>query len=69
MITPSGATGEVTLTATQPGNAQYLPAEPVVITFAVGPPPPGVHLSDDSAATKKSDKDTRATSYMSDGAH
>jgi uncharacterized repeat protein (TIGR02543 family) len=68
-ITPSGATGEVTLTATQPGNTQYLPAEPVVITFAVGPPPPGVHLSDDSAATKKSDKDTRATSYMSDGAH
>lgn len=68
-VTPSGTTGEVTITATQPGNAQYLPAQPVVISFAIGPPPPGVILRDDSAATKKSDKDTRATSFTSDGAH
>jgi plastocyanin len=69
VVTPSGATGQVTITATQPGNAQYLPAQPVVITFAIGPPPPGVILSDDSAATKRSDKDTRATSFTSDGTH
>ena len=69
VVTPSGATGEVTITATQPGNAQYLPAQPVVITFAIGPPPPGVILGDDSAATKRSDKDTRATSFTSDGTH
>jgi uncharacterized repeat protein (TIGR02543 family) len=69
VVTPSGSTGEVTVTATQPGNAQYLPAQPVIITFAIGPPPPGVILTDDSAATKKSDKDTRATSFTSDGAH
>jgi plastocyanin len=66
-ITPSGTLGEVTLTATQPGNAQYLPAQPVVITFSIGPPPPGVVLKDDSAATKKSDKDTRSTSFTSEG--
>ena len=47
VVTPSGATGEVTITATQPGNAQYLPAQPVVITFAIGPPPPGVILGGD----------------------
>ena len=66
-ITPSGTLGEVTLTATQPGNTQYLPAQPVVINFTIGPPPSGVVLKDDSAATKKSDKDTRSTSFTSDG--
>ena len=65
VVTPTGGTGEVTLTATQAGNAQYLPAQPVVITFSVGPPPPGVILTDDSAATKRSDKATRTTSYTS----
>ncbi len=69
VVTPTGGTGEVALTATQAGNAQYLPAQPVVITFAVGPPPPGVILSDDSSATKKSDKATRTTSYVSLPAH
>jgi len=69
VVTPSGIPGEVALTATQPGNAQYLPARPVVIAFPIGPPPPGVILRDDSAATKKSDKATRATSFTSDGGH
>jgi hypothetical protein len=69
IVTPSGGTGEVTLTATQPGNAQYLPAPPVVITFAVGSPPPGVLLTDDSSATKKSDKETPVTSFASGPDH
>jgi hypothetical protein len=69
VVTPSGAKGDVALTATQPGNAQYLPAQPVVITFPVGNPPPGVFLSDDSAATRRSDKATRASTYMSVPAH
>jgi len=69
VVTPTGTAGEVTITATQPGNAQYLPAPPVVIAFAIGPPPPGVILRDDSAATKKSDKDTPVTSFTSGGAH
>jgi hypothetical protein len=69
VVTPIGAAGEVALTATQAGNAQYLPAPPVVITFAVGPPPPGVILSDDSPTTKRSDKATRTTSYTSVPAH
>ena len=64
-LTPTGVVGEVTLTATQPGNSQYLPAPPVVITFAIGLPPPGVLLSDDSAATKKTDRQTRTTSFRS----
>jgi uncharacterized repeat protein (TIGR02543 family) len=65
VVTPSGTAGEVTLTATQPGNAQYLPAQPVIITFPIGSPPAGVVFSDDSASTKKSDKTTRITSYKS----
>jgi List-Bact-rpt repeat protein len=65
VVTPSGTTGEVTLTATQAGNTQYLSAQPVVITFSVGIPPAGVLLTDDSAATKRSDKSTRTTSYTS----
>ncbi len=68
-LTPTGVAGEVTLTATQPGNSQYLPAPPVVITFAIGLPPPGVLLSDDSATTKKTDRQTRTTSFRSGPAH
>ena len=41
MVSPTGAQGEVTLTGTQPGNAQYLPAPPVVIAFPIGPLPWG----------------------------
>jgi plastocyanin len=69
VVSPTGAPGQVTLTATQPGNAQYLPAQPVVISFAVGPPPPGMLLLDDSAATKRSDRATRTTSFISGAAH
>ena len=69
VLSPSGATGLVTLTATQPGNAAYLPAVPLVITFPIGLPPPGVVLSDDSAATKRSDRVTRNTSYTSGTPH
>jgi hypothetical protein len=65
MVTPLGAAGEATLKATQPGNAQYLPAQPVVISFPVGLPPAGVFMTDDSSKTKKSDKATRTTSYIS----
>lgn len=68
-LTPTGAAGEVTLTATQPGNAQYLPAPPLVIVLAIGPPPPGVLFSDDSAATKRTDRATRNTSFTSVAAH
>jgi len=64
-VAPTGTTGEVTITATQPGNAQYLPAPAVVIAFAIGMPPPGVLLSDDSAATKRTDKETHTTSFRS----
>lgn len=68
-VAPTGASGEVTLTATQPGNAQYLPAQPVVISFDIGLAPPGVLLWDDSAATKRSDRETRTTSLISGQAH
>jgi uncharacterized repeat protein (TIGR02543 family) len=63
VVTPTGSTGEVTVTATQPGNSVYLAAQPVVVTFAVGPPPPGVLLADDSAATRRTDRDTRTTAF------
>jgi plastocyanin len=63
VVAPAGAPGQVTITATQPGNAVYLPAQPVVISFAIGSPPPGVLLADDSAATKRTDKTTRTTSF------
>lgn len=63
VVTPSGSPGEVTVTATQPGNAVYLAAQPVVASFAIGPPPPGVVLEDDSASTKRSDRVTRTTSF------
>jgi uncharacterized repeat protein (TIGR02543 family) len=63
VLAPTGSAGEVTVTATQPGNAVYLAAEPVVVSFAIGPPPPGVVLTDDSAATKRTDKVTRTTSF------
>jgi uncharacterized repeat protein (TIGR02543 family) len=65
VITPIGSPGQVSVTATQPGNAEYFPAAPVVITFAIGPPTPGVIMADDSAATKRSDRVTRATSFTS----
>jgi hypothetical protein len=68
-VSPSGIPGLVTVTATQPGDAVYLPAPPVTITFPIGPPPPGVLLSDDSALTKKSDRETRTTSFRSVSAH
>lgn len=63
VVTVSGSPGEVTVTATQPGNAAYLAAQPVVVSFAIGPPPPGVVLADDSASTKRSDKETRTTFF------
>jgi uncharacterized repeat protein (TIGR02543 family) len=63
VVAPTGSPGEVTVTATQPGNAAYLPAQPVVVTFAVGPPPPGVLLSDDSASTRRTDRTTRTTAF------
>jgi uncharacterized repeat protein (TIGR02543 family) len=68
-VSPTGTQGEVTLTASQPGNGQYLPAQPVVISFAIGPPPPGVVMADDAAATKRSDKATRTTSLTSAQGH
>lgn len=68
VVTPSGAQGTAVVTATQPGNAQYLAAPPVVISFPVGAPPPGVLLTDDSGATKRSDKGTRTTSFRSGAA-
>jgi hypothetical protein len=37
--------------------------------FAVGTPPAGVLLSDDSASTKKSDRTTQITSYTSGSGH
>lgn len=67
--TPVGTTGQVTITATQPGNGAYLAATPVAISFSIGPPKPGVLLADDSAATKRSDRYTRTTSYMSAQGH
>lgn len=69
VLTPSGTTGQVTLTATQPGNSQYLPAQPVTVSFPIGPAPAGVFLSDDSAATKRTDRFTRNTSFTSTAAH
>jgi hypothetical protein len=63
IVTPGTTTGEAAITATQGGNSAYLPATPVVITFAVGAPPPGILMTDDGAATKKSDRATRVTSY------
>jgi uncharacterized repeat protein (TIGR02543 family) len=64
-VTSTGTPGEVSVTATQPGNGVYLAALPVVITFAIGPPLPGVIMADDAAATKRSDRVTRATSFTS----
>ncbi|HEY4989599.1 MAG TPA: hypothetical protein VII09_07320 [Opitutaceae bacterium] len=69
LVTPGTMAGEVSISATQSGNAVYLPATPVVISFAVGAPPPGVLIADDGAATKKSDRDTPVTSYISGPAH
>lgn len=63
VVTPTGSPGEVTVTATQPGNALYLPAPPVVVTFSVGPPPPGVVFADDSSATRRTDRETRNTAF------
>lgn len=65
LVTPTGSTGTATLTATQPGNSQYLPAPPVVITFPIGAPPAGVVIADDSSKTKRSDRATWVTSYTS----
>ncbi|HMD60207.1 MAG TPA: hypothetical protein VKG78_02185 [Opitutaceae bacterium] len=65
IVTPAGSPGEVTVTATQTGNAVYLPAQPVSVSFAIGLPPPGVLLTDDSAATKRTDRMTRTTSFRS----
>jgi uncharacterized repeat protein (TIGR02543 family) len=65
VLTLAGTTGQVTLTATQAGNSQYLPAQPVTVSFQVGPAPAGVILSDDSPATKRTDRFTRNTSFRS----
>ncbi len=69
LVSPSGTAGLVTVTATQPGDSRYLPAQPVVVTFPIGRPPAGVVISDDSTATKRSDRMTRTTSYTSNPAH
>lgn len=69
VLTLAGTTGQITLTATQPGNSQYLPAQPVTVSFPVGPAPAGVILSDDSPTTKRTDKFTRNTSFRSGPAH
>jgi hypothetical protein len=68
-LTPTGAVGVVTLTATQQGDSQYLPAPPVVLSFPIGLPPPGVIFADDASATRRSDRKTRTTSYTSTPAH
>jgi hypothetical protein len=68
VLTFAGATGQVALTATQPGNSQYLPAQPVTVSFPVGPAPAGVIFSDDSPATKRTDRYTRNTSFLSSAA-
>jgi uncharacterized repeat protein (TIGR02543 family) len=65
VLTVAGTMGQVTLTATQPGNSQYLPAQPVTVSFPVGPAAAGVILSDDSPATKRTDRFTRNTSFRS----
>jgi uncharacterized repeat protein (TIGR02543 family) len=65
VLTLAGTTGQVTLTATQPGNSQYLPAQPVTVSFPVGPAPAGVILSDDSPETKRTDRYTHNTSFRS----
>jgi plastocyanin len=65
VLTPGSSPGVVTLTATQPGNSEYLPAAPLVISFPIGLPPAGVLYAEDSAATKRSDRMTRNTSYTS----
>jgi Divergent InlB B-repeat domain len=65
MLTQAGATGQVTLTASQAGNAQYLPAPPVTLSFPVGSPPAGVILTDDAPVTVRSDRFTRMTSFRS----
>jgi hypothetical protein len=69
LVTPTGVPGEVTLVATQPGNSQYLPAQPVVVSFMIASLPAGVLFADDSASTKKSDRATRVTSYTSGLGH
>jgi hypothetical protein len=69
VLTLAGTTGQVALLATQPGNSQYLPAPPVTVSFPVGPAPAGVLLSDDSPATKRSDRFTRTTSFTSNAPH
>jgi uncharacterized repeat protein (TIGR02543 family) len=69
VLTIGGAIGQVTLVATQPGNAQYLPAQPAVVTFTVGPASAGVILSDDGPSTKRTDRFTRNTSFRSGPSH
>jgi len=68
-LSPTGTAGEVTLTATQPGNAVYLPAAPLVITLAIGPAPAGVLFADDAGATRRTDRTTRNTSFTSAAGH
>jgi hypothetical protein len=68
ILTQAGATGQVTLTATQQGNAQYLPAAPVTLSFPVGSPPAGVILTDDAPVTGRYDRFTRMTSFRSGSA-
>jgi len=68
MLTQAGATGQVTLTGNTAGNAQYLPAPPVTLSFPVGSPPAGVILTDDAPVTVRYDRFTRVTSFRSGSA-
>lgn len=45
LVTLSGATGTVVITATQPGNANFLPAKPVSQSFKVGAPATSLTLA------------------------
>lgn len=65
LLTLNGVTGLVSVTAVQPGNAQFLPASPIPFSFTVGLPPPGVILTDDSARTTKADRNTKVDRYTS----
>jgi uncharacterized repeat protein (TIGR02543 family) len=68
VVVPAGSAGTVILLATQSGNLEYLPAAPLLITLQIGAAPPGTTLTDDSSATKRSDRLTRVTSLSSERA-
>jgi hypothetical protein len=64
-VSPTGAAGNVTITASQAGNGQYLPATPVVISITINTPVAGTIISDGTATTKRSDKETPEHLYES----